>query len=486
MTQEKPLEGSIPRKAGITIQSSAPLYAQRHHDHLQPTHHDNGEKAPSVTTNANLNPYGSGQHGTPPNLLVQSHDNNSHDHIYQGDNQVYHVHAHHDHAHHDHSQHDHSQHNHSQHDHSQHDHSHHDNAHHDHGHDHHGHSHAPQHNYTPVYTRPLPSWIEIFSQLSPVQKTIFTWFLVHSGIGVWLYCMGTSRESLSLVGFSYLVIFDALGVLNSFVSSVLKTNSAFGISNTKRPYGAHRYEIVFALGTTIYLMFATMHNTKESLEHFLLKEHHGKSEVRKDHHLKISLGMFFLVGFALTATCLSCITLRNHDNFVRYLRRRPTTVQGFSYNVINRARGNPIHALLSNVYSLSIALCGSVILVTYMFGIATPFVDNFLALSESVVMFYLGYPTAKALAKVLLQTTPNTVQNGVENRLREIQQDPNILHVDRVHFWQTTYGKCVGTIEIQVRSDADEQAVLQLVYQKLEGLTSSDDNESELTVSIFK
>lgn len=38
---------------------------------------------------------------------------------------------------------------------------------------------------------------------------------------------------------------------------------------------AHRYEIVFALGTTIYLMFATMHNTKESLEHFLLQDHHG-------------------------------------------------------------------------------------------------------------------------------------------------------------------------------------------------------------------
>lgn len=126
-----------------------------------------------------------------------------------------------------------------------------------------------------------------------------------------------------------------------------------------------------------------------------------------------------------------------------------------------------------------------------MFGIATPFVDKFLALSESVVMFYLGFPTAKALAKILLQTTPNTVQNGVENRLREIQQDPNIIHVDRVHFWQTTYGKCVGTIEIQIRPEADEQSILQLVYQKLEGLTSTDlnsddNNGSELTVSILK
>lgn len=304
--------------------------------------------------------------------------------------------------------------------------------------------------------------------------------------------MGTNRESLSLIGFAYLMIFDALGVLNSFISSVLRTNAAFGISNTKRPYGAHRYEIVFALGTTIYLMFATMHNTKESLEHFLLQDHHGVEVHDTDeHHLKFSLGMFFLVGTAITATCLSSITLRNHDNFVRYLRRRPSTVHGFTYNVINRARGNPIHALLSNIYSALIVLCGSVILLTYMFGIATPFVDKFLALSESAVMLYLGFPTAKALAKVLLQTTPNTVQNGVENRLREIQQDPQIVRVDRVHFWQTTYGKCVGTIEVQVRPEADEQAVLQLVYQKLEGLTSSDVHAdehggSELTVSILK
>jgi hypothetical protein len=56
-----------------------------------------------------------------------------------------------------------------------------------------------------------------------------------------------------------------------------------------------------------------------------------------------------------------------------------------------------------------------------MFGIATPFVDKTIALCESVVMFYLGYPTAKALAKVLLQTTPNTVQNGVETRLGEVK-----------------------------------------------------------------
>ncbi|KAG1156549.1 hypothetical protein G6F36_014324 [Rhizopus arrhizus] len=104
-------------------------------------------------------------------------------------------------------------------------------------------------------------------------------------------------------------------------------------------------------------------------------------------------------------------------------------------------------------------------------------------------MFYLGYPTASALIKVLLQTTPQSIQNGVENRLREIQQqETQILSVDRIHFWQTTYGKCVGTIEIRVRPEADDQALLTRVYQKLEGLTNSmaDNHQSELTVSVVK
>lgn len=488
MTHEEPFNKNKTGKVGIALQTSQPLYAQKQHDQLAPNY-DSQQQQYTLKNDAHV-------HNNTPHDHTQVHasqpidtTHHHHDHEKSGllhNHTEHHQHAHtaHSHGHvHEYQPHDHSHHHHD------HDHSHNHNHSHSHGH---SHDHGHHHNFTPVYTRPLPSWTEIFAHLAPAQKTIFTWFLFHSGIGVWLYCMGTNRESLSLVGLAYLMIFDALGVLNSFISSILRTNPAFGISNTKRPFGAHRYEIVFGLGTTIYLLFATMHNTKESLHHILLQDHH-KSEAhdsKEDHHVQFSLGMFFLVGFAITATCVSSIALRNHDNFVRYLRRRPTTVHGFSYNVINRARGNPIHALLSNIYSLSIVLCGSVILISYIFGIATPFVDKFLALSESVVMFYLGYPTAKALAKLLLQTTPNSVQNGVENRLREIQQNPNILHVDRIHFWRTTYGKCVGTIEIQIRPEADEQSILQFVYQKLEGLTSSDTNsdetQSELTVSIVK
>ncbi|KAG1405368.1 hypothetical protein G6F60_003675 [Rhizopus arrhizus] len=495
--------------SGIVVHTSEPLYgkkqlkadeSEQHEQHLPPV------EALAVNSSSTYQPAQSEQDY---NNVINHHHGHDHSHSNQytaghqteAQQHTYHEHSpHQEHqfhapqehvhadAHHHSHEHDHHAHAHHAHDHHAHDHHAHDHHTHDHhAHDHSDHSHHHPHHFSPVYIPPLPSWGLIFSTLVPEQKTIFTWFLIHLGIGFWLYCLGTSRESL---GYGYLMVFDALGVLNTFVSSVLRTHPAFTVSNSKRPYGAHRYEIVFALGTTIYLLFATMNNTKESLEHFLLQDQHhpGESHHPEEPHT-FSFGLFFLMGAGISATCLSSMSLRNHESFVRYLRKRPTTVQGFTYNVINRARASPLNALSSNIYSLSIVLSGAVILLSYLIGVLTPWMDKVLALSESCVMFYLGYPTASALIKVLLQTTPQSIQNGVENRLREIQQqEAHILSVDRIHFWQTTYGKCVGTIEIRVRPEADDQAILTRVYQKLEGLTNStaDNNQSELTVSVVK
>ncbi|KAI9033573.1 cation efflux protein [Phycomyces nitens] len=304
---------------------------------------------------------------------------------------------------------------------------------------------------------------------------------------MWLWSAGTSQESLAAVGFSYLLMFDALGVLNSFASSIIHTHPAYSVSTTKRPFGARRQEIVFALGTIIFLLFVTMYNTKEALEHFLLEGSHdgGHGSQTASHH-RMSFGLFTLVCLGLMASFVSSVGLRNHDHFVRFLRRAPPTVHGFSYNVINRGRDNPIHALVNNVYSLSIVASGITILLFSVLGLVTPSMDKVLALGESGVMLYLGYPTAVALAKVLLQMTPDGVRQGVDNRLAEIRLDPRVIAIDRVHFWQNTYGKYVGTLEVQIRPEADESSVLWMVYEKLEGFTSEGNQKSELTVSIIK
>lgn len=102
-----------------------------------------------------------------------AHDH-SHDHPHVHSHQHHHDHVH------DHHQHDIHEH--------KHDHDHH----HHHDHDHHHH----HHHYPAVSIPPFPSWSDIFVQLAPMQKTIFTWFLIHGGIGILVWWVGASRDSL--------------------------------------------------------------------------------------------------------------------------------------------------------------------------------------------------------------------------------------------------------------------------------------------------
>lgn len=53
-----------------------------------------------------------------------------------------------------------------------------------------------------------------------------------------------------------------------------------------------------------------------------------------------------------------------------------------------------------------------------LFSITSPTLDKFLAFGESALMLYLGGPTAAALAKVLLQTMPDSLESRVDNNLR--------------------------------------------------------------------
>lgn len=98
-------------------------------------------------------------------------------------------------------------------------------------------------------------------------------------------------------------------------------------------------------------------------------------------------------------------------------------------------------------------------------------------------MLYLGGTTAAALAKVLLQTMPDAIEPRVEHSIRQIQQNPEVISVDKVHFWQNSYGKCVGTAEIFAKHEANEDELIDFSYKILENLVP---NGSELTISVVK
>ncbi|GAN03861.1 cation efflux family protein family [Mucor ambiguus] len=466
---------ALPR-SGLAIQSNAPIHStatsinrsftpttttveHAHHTHQEPNQHHHDTFAA-----ASINPYV--PHGDHKHAEESHHEHDHHGHDHHG-----HDHHGHDHHGHDHHGHDHN-HNHPAHGHV-HDHTHsHDHSHH-HGHDHAHHQHS---NFPQVYTQPLPSYASIFASLIPFQKALFTCFMGHFFIGIILWWLGVSRESLSITGFSYLVLFDAFGTLNNLASSVLHVNPAFTTMSTKRPFGVRRFEVVMALANTIFLLFGTMYTTKESLEHLLLEEHHGGGG---DHHGNsgFPLGLLVMLLIAIGASFASSTKLKNHDNLVTLTKRSSQLQHEYTQNT-------PVDALVKNIYSLSIVSAGTIVFIFQLFGLSSPSVDKLLAFGEASLMLYLGAPTATALAKLLLQTMPDSMIHTIDHHLRSIQQIPTVVSVDKVHFWQNAYGKCIGTLEVHTRPDADEDAVINASFDILEPLVK--ENEGELTISIIK
>ncbi|RUS18684.1 hypothetical protein BC937DRAFT_88458 [Endogone sp. FLAS-F59071] len=478
----------------IIIQSSVPI-----HTSFETTKADTLQVPPTLSVH-NIEDH---DHHDHHNHGHHGHDDHDHDHhqqfkSYDPRTHQHHAHLHDSHAHAHHQPHAHSHahdshsHSHDSHGHSHDAHSHDAHSHdahdlHEHGHSHahdhaHDHSHAAHlHAQTATQARPLPSTMSVLASLAPMQKTLFTWATVHVLTGLTVWYVGQGANSLAMAGFAYVVIFDAFGVFNIFISSVIASNREFRESNLKRSYGAQRYEVVFALATTIYLLFAAMYTTKESIEHMMLEEAGEKAGAPHEESGSIGFGSIVMILVAVGVTLVSSVGFQNHRNFAQILRTN-TTTYGVTYSTLYPQRPSAVTLILNNTFTLATLGCAASILLSALFDRAASvgsqsdhhagYADKLAAFAESFVMFYLGGPTAAAIAKVLLQTAPDSVSGGLEMRLREVQQDPSVLSIDRAHFWQNTYGQYVGTLEVRAHPEANEQAVMQLVHQKLEGVLS--------------
>ncbi|KAG9285574.1 hypothetical protein G9A89_006563 [Geosiphon pyriformis] len=125
---------------------------------------------------------------------------------------------------------------------------------------------------------------------------------------------------------------------------------------------------------------------------------------------------------------------------------------------------------MRNSFTLITLSCGGAVIAAGILAEMNPdlgWLDVLISLLESFLMFYLAKPVAMLLGKILLQTTPNMAVLSLEICLREIEHHPSIIAIIAVHVWQNSYNHLVGTLSIRVKADANEQAVLAHVYQRL-------------------
>ncbi|KAF9166002.1 Endoplasmic reticulum zinc transporter [Mortierella sp. AD010] len=437
-----------------------------HHDHSHGHNHDHGHAHHDSHQGHNHNHNHSHDHGH-----GHGHDHHNHDHSH--DHHVHgfaptHAHVHgHSHDHHDHGHHGHDHHG---HDHHGHDH---------HGHDHHGHDH---HHHHPVSFRSqLPSYGQIFGGLMPKQKTMFTWILLHSTIAVMTWLSGMRSGSLSIIGLSYMMLFDAFGVLNIFISSVIHTDLKMKRSTVKNPFGVQRFEILFGLFNAIFLLFIGMNMLKESLEHLMLEDDHHSGE----HGAVVRVPLFWtLIG--LGATLVSSLGYQNHQQFCLLLKSKSLTSTQSTYN---RPNSSKLAVIAQNQFTLTSLGCVAGIFLVALFPHVDS-LDKLVAIGQSIAMFILGGPLTKVLGMILLQTTPPKALEGVEEGIRQLSaNNPAIIRMERAHVWTNTYGQLIGTLVVSVTKGADEQAILSSIHQSLHGfldLDAQSEGTGELTVQLVQ
>ncbi|KAF9903338.1 Endoplasmic reticulum zinc transporter [Lobosporangium transversale] len=453
------------------------------HGHISRIGHAGGAHIGVPTEHPHV--HHSHQHHQYHQISSESHQHESH-HSHQTPtfHQNHHHHHHHDNQGHEHGHehghghghgHDHSQnHNHS-HSHS-HGHGHgHDHAHHHHSHDH-GHDHHLHHHYPVSFRSQLPTYGQIFGDLLPKQKTMFTWVLIHLSIAIMTWVSGMGAGSLSIIGLAYMMLFDAFGVLNIFASSVVHMNIKMKKSTVKHPFGVQRFEILFGLFNAIFLMFIGMNMLKESLEHLMLEDDHHNGAI-------VRVPLFWaMVG--LCATLVSSLGYQNHKQFCLYSNSLTSTQAAFSRSSASKAA-----LLMNNQFTLtSLACVGGVVLVAMFPHVDA--LDKLVAIGQSFVMFWLGGPLAKALGMVLLQTTPPKALEGIEEAIRQLSlSNPAILRLERTHVWSNTYGQLIGTLIVNVTKGADEQAILTSIHQSLQAfmdLDAQSEGTGELTVQLVQ
>ncbi|KAG8959574.1 hypothetical protein FRC03_007763 [Tulasnella sp. 419] len=337
--------------------------------------------------------------------------------------------------------------------------------------------------------------------------------ILEFGVGAWLWAEGQRRGILSCTGLGYWVVFDAVGVwLGGVVSKWVKTEKR----SLSRSYGARRIETVALFAQAIYLIFASVYVCKEAVEHLLLAtgsgidpgdSHHGHSSGESESLLEGLVYPSTVLWISLCSLLSSSLLFSNHSRILEATGSHVSLLGPLAQVFPSLRQSLPSFGsrLLTNPFSLAPLAFGLAIIAFDLFldPMQHHSADVVLASIETVLTFYIAYPAAVALGKVLLQTAPERGLPGGQMEaflrlMRELEHHPQIIHLPAPHLWQLTpvppnksvtssasngksdspyrtssnldddedmineEGTLVATVQIHVKKDMDDADVLEL------------------------
>jgi len=114
-----------------------------------------------------------------------------------------------------------------------------------------------------------------------------------------------------------------------------------------------------------------------------------------------------------------------------------------------------LHLAADTLGSLSV-ITSTILIWLYDFKRADPICS----LIISILIGTSVIPLIKHSASILLQRTPQSLERKYDNCLQKLHEIPGVQEIGEAHFWTLTPGNKIGTINLQVEDDANEQKIL--------------------------
>uniref|UniRef100_A0A8C4N054 Solute carrier family 30 member 6 n=1 Tax=Eptatretus burgeri TaxID=7764 RepID=A0A8C4N054_EPTBU len=280
-----------------------------------------------------------------------------------------------------------------------------------------------------------------------------------------------STNSMALMAYTYLTIFDLFSILTCLISHWVALNRPTATYS----FGYERFEVLVVFASTVLAQLGALFILKESVERVL--------EPTDIHTGRLLLGTAIALFFHLLTMLVVPSKAFSHVSeaaSTSWLQEHVADLSRSLCGVLPSLSGVLLPRM--NPFVL-IDIAGAVALfVTYMSVEMSAYyaVDTMSAMAIALMTFGTMYPMSLYSGKVLLQTTPSHMIGQLDKLLREASTLDGVLEFRNEHFWTLKFGSLAGSVHVRVRRDANEQLVLAHVTNRLSVLVSP------LTVQIFK
>ncbi|KAI8323914.1 hypothetical protein GQ54DRAFT_89357 [Martensiomyces pterosporus] len=378
---------------------------------------------------------------------------------------------------HEHHSHEHHSHEHHSHEHHGHNHEHHNHEHHGHAHKHHSHqaaddytrkrsfSHAHHGYYQDASNgqiangRSHVSWRRLWSVLIKEHSFLgprFYTSLLHMSIGVLLWAVGIFVDSLALMCYAFIVMFDACSLFTDLLPTILEYSNNHAPS-TEYPFGLQILPTLLEFANSLTLLYRGVQALKEGIEHIAVAGHDSHSSSiefetyshKAQGHNSHAVVSFLLVLGAISITTYSAARFSNHHYLWEACSKRKQNLTGAMQNAV------------LNPYNVSSLLAGLWMLIMIVLAPSKEesAIEPISCVLVAGIMAYTSFPTCVYLGKILLHAATGESAESAQRVVWQISRLPGVLSCSRCQVWNTTHERYATALRICVDSECDANAV---------------------------